>query len=299
MSVERVALRQQRDLGQLVEAAFSLYRENFWRFFSIAAVLIPFAILGGLLALEFAPPFDSVLFETPIEDQQAYDQAVEDALREGLIFGAVLLPLVLLQLFAQWLASMAIVAAVAGLDAEREPELSHAMRQRAPSFSRAYGVVLTRFWTLVGAFLRAAIVVLPFLAFFSVSVASYLGAPALLALAGLVLIIPMPWAIQRGVRWLFIHQAVILDGTSARAALSYSADAVQGRWWRTVGIALILWIIVQVPASVIGALVGFAPVLISGTASAVITAVILPFGVIAMTLLYLDLKARRETDVPA
>ena len=275
MSVERVALRQQRDLGQLVEAAFSLYRENFWRFFSIAAVLIPFGILGGLLALEFAPTFDSVLFETPIEDQEAYDQAVEDALREGLIFGAVLLPLVLLQLFAQWLASMAIVAAVAGLDAERAPELSHAMRQRAPSFSRAYGVVLTRFWTLVGASLRAGFHIFLF----------YIS------------IIGIPWAIQRMVRWLFIHQAVILDGTSARAALSYSADAVAGRWWRTVGIAIILWIIVQVPASVIGALVGFAPILISGTASAVITAVILPFGVIAMTLLYLDLTARRETDV--
>ncbi len=41
MSVERVALRQQRDLGQIVEAAFSLYLQNFWRFFSMAAVQEP------------------------------------------------------------------------------------------------------------------------------------------------------------------------------------------------------------------------------------------------------------------
>jgi hypothetical protein len=275
MSVERVALRQQRDLGQIVEAAFSLYRQNFWRFFSIAAVLIPFGILTSILALEFSPTFDDVLFETPIVDQEAYDEAVEDALRDGFIFAAVLLPLVLLQAVAQWLASLAIMAAVADLDAERAPELSHAMRQRPPDFSRAYGVVLTRFWTLVGASLRAGFHIFLFA----------------------ITIIGIPWAIQRMVRWLFIHQAVILDGTSARAALSYSADAVQGRWWRTLGIAIVIAIIGGVPASIIGALVGFAPLLISSTASAVVTAAILPFGVIAMTLLYLDLKARRENDV--
>ena len=263
MSVERVALRQQRDLGQIIETAFSLYFQNFWRFFSIAAVLIPFGILTGVL-IALLPAID--------------DPADEEELVGALVIAvAVLLPIALLQAVAQWLASLAIMAAVADLDAERAPEFSHAMRQRGPDFSRAYGVVFTHFWTLVGASLRAGFHIF----LFSIT------------------IIGIPWAIQRLVRWLFIHQAVIFDGTSARAALSYSADAVAGRWWRTLGIAIILWIIVQVPASVIGALVGFAPILISGTASAVITAVILPFGVIAMTLLYLDLKARRETDVSA
>ena len=261
MSVERVALRQQRDLGQIIETAFSLYFQNFWRFFSIAAVLIPFGILTSVLIVllpALADPADE-----------------EELARTLVIVLAVLLPIALLQAIAQWLASLAIMAAVADLDAERAPELSHAMRQRGPDFSRAYGVVFTRLWTLVGASLRAGFHIF----LFSIT------------------IIGIPWAIQRLVRWLFIHQAVIFDGTSARAALSYSADAVAGRWWRTLGMAIILWIIVQVPASVIGGFVGFAPVLIAGTASAVVTAAILPIGVIAMTLLYLDLKARRETDV--
>ena len=249
MSVERIVLRQQRDLGQIIEAAFSIYSENFWRFFSIAAVLIPFGILTGILT-ELLPDFVN-----PADE--------EEFTRAFVIILAVLLPLAVLQTIAQWLASLAIMASVADLDAEREPALSHAMRQRGSDFSRAYQAVFSRFWTLFGASLRAGFHIL------------------LLSIT----IIGIPWAIQRVVRWLFIHQAVIFDGTSARAALSYSADAVAGRWWRTLGIAIVLWIIVQVPAAVIGALVGFAPAFISDTAAAVITAAILPFGVIAITTL--------------
>ena len=283
MSTERFVLQQQRDLGQIIEAAVSIYSQHFWQFFSIAAVLIPFGILSSVLTA-LLPSIDN-----PVDE--------EEVARVLVIAVAILLPLAILQAIAQWIASLAIMAAVADLDAEREPELSHAMRQRGSDFSRAYQAVFSRFWTLFGASLRAAIVVIPFLAIFGISFALYLGAPAILGLAQFVLFIPVLWAIRQAIRWLFIHQAVLFDGTSARAALSYSADAVQGRWWRTLGIAITLLIIVQVPAAVIGALVGFAPALISDTAGAVITAAILPLGVIAMTLLYLDLKARRETDV--
>ena len=272
---ERIALRQERDLSELFQDAIALYSQRFWSFFAIAAVVIPFGILVGILALEFTPTVDDVLFETPIVDQEAYDEALDDAVREFLIFSAVLLPVILLQALAQWLAALAIMAALVGLDTEPTSELSHARRQRGNTFTRAYGLVFARLWTLVGASLRLLFHIL------------------LLSIT----IIGVPWAIQRMVRWLFIHQAVIFDHTSAKAALSYSAHAVSGRWWRTLGIAILITIVVQVPGQLVGAIFGLAPVYISSTVTALMTAALLPLGVIAMTLLYFDLKLRKESDV--
>ncbi|OGO52410.1 MAG: hypothetical protein A2148_05795 [Chloroflexi bacterium RBG_16_68_14] len=232
---QRVPLRQRRDLSQIIEASLNLYLRNFWPFFSIAAIVIPLGVA-------------SAAFQSAIDDRAALT--------------AIVLPLALLQAAANLLAVAALIAALADLDAGRRAE-----------FSRSYDVAFERFWTLAGAILRvAAIVLLLF-----------------------VTVLGIPWAIQRAVRWLFVEQAVILDGTSAKEALGVSADAVIGQWWRTLGISLVIGAIGGVPASIVGGLFYLAPVLVSGTANAVVNAALLPFGVTAMTLLYLDLKVRKES----
>ncbi len=263
---ERIALRQQRDLSELIQDAITVYSQRFWLFFAIAAVVIPVGILTGILTAELAPTFEGVY-----EDEEAFDELFRDL---GVLL-AVVAPLSLLQFFVQWLASLAIIVTLVGLDAEPDPELSHARRQQRSPFTRAYGVVFARFWTLLGATLR---VIFPIL---------------LLSIT----IIGIPWAIYLAVRWLFVNQAVILDSTSARAALSYSAHAVSGRWWRTLGIAFLISLIVSVPGGIVGTVFGLAPVYISSTASSVVGAALLPLGVIAMTLMYFDLKQRKESDV--
>ena len=237
MSGQRVTLRQQRDLGQIIEGAFNLYVQNAGPLFRIAAVVIPLGIASAAV-------------------QTGIDGA-------GTLLG-VALGLTLMQVAVSLLAWTALIAALGEIDAGR-----------APDFSRAYDVAFARFWTLVGASLRAGFHVLLFY----------------------ITIIGIPWAIQRGVRWLFIHQAVILDGTSARASLSYSADAVSGRWWRTFGIVIVIGIIGAVPASIITGIFALAPPLISGTLGALVNAALLPFYAIAMTLLYLDLQTRKESDI--
>ncbi len=143
---------------------------------------------------------------------------------------------------------------------------------RAPDFSRAFDLATERFWTLVGALLRVTFHVLLFF----------------------ITIVGIPWAIQRLVRWLFVQQAVMLDGTSSRAALSYSADAVIGNWWRTLGIWLFISVLAGVPAGLIAAIFSLAPIAVSSTATAFIDALLLPFVVIGTTLLYFDLQSRKE-----
>ncbi len=189
---------------------------------------------------------------------------LQDTMEPSVAFYVILAALGILQAAVTLIASAALITALADIDAGRPAE-----------FSRCYDVAFDRFWTLAGGILRAAFHIV------------------LLAIT----IIGIPWAIQRMVRWQFIEQTVILDRTSARAALAYSADAVNGSWWRTLGVTLAIFIIVGVPSAVVTAIFLLAPVVVSATAGAAVSAVLLPFQVTAMTLLYLDLKTRKESDV--
>ncbi len=236
MNEQRIALRQRRDLSEIIQAAFNLYRQNFAPLFVIATVVVPLGIASAAL-------------------QRTVDESVGVAV--------AVLGIAVLQLAVNLLAGAAIITALTTID-----------QGGGPTFSDTYDAAFERFWTLLGAVLRALVIVL------------------LLAIT----IIGLPWAIQRMVRWLFVEQAVILDGASPSAALSRSATAVQGRWWRTLGVAIVIGLISALPASILAAVLVFAPPLVAGTANSFMNALLLPFGVTAMTLLYLDLQVRKETD---
>lgn len=154
----------------------------------------------------------------------------------------------------------AIIAALADIDANGEAD-----------FSRAYDVAFERLSALWWATIRALVIVLLLL----------------------VTIIGIPWAIQRLVRWVFVAQAVILDGTNAKDALSTSAAAVEGRWWRTFGVALVIGLIGAAPAGLAAAVFGGISPLLGGVMASLVSALLLPFSVTAMTLLYLDLQVQK------
>lgn len=239
MSDERVALRQRRDLGQLIEAATNVYLQNLGRFFTVAAVVVPLGIAAAVL---------------------------EDAIKSDAAALAVIGVLNLGQAAVGLLVAAAVVAAIADIDAGRRPD-----------FSGAYDVAFAHFWTLLRATLRVVVIVL------------------LLT----VTVIGIPWAIRQLIRWLFIQQAVILEGTNATDALRHSSDTVIGSWWRTLGIQLVIGIIAGVPAAIVAAVFRLAPALVSGTVNAVASAALLPFAAIATTLLYFDLRARKAEPVEA
>jgi len=234
---QRVVLRQRRDLSQIIEATFSIYGRSPGPLLTIAAVVVPLGIA-------------SAVFQKDLDNSAGV--------------AVIVVALALLQAAVNLLAAGALIAALADIDAGRTPE-----------FSRAYDVAFDRFWTLLGAMLRAAFHVMLFA----------------------ITIVGIPWAIQRAVRWLFVEQAVILDHTSSRAALSYSADAVLGQWWRTLGVWTVISIIAGAPAFIISLLFRLAPIALSAAANGVVNAALLPFAVTASTLLYFDLQMRKESDV--
>jgi len=116
-----------------------------------------------------------------------------------------------------------------------------------------------------------------------------LGATILAGLAcGLmaITIIGIPFAIYFGIRWVFICQTVLLEDVSPRDALSRSSDLVKDNWWRVFGIVLVVGIIVWV----IGWVVGYIPVV--GSTLGIILST--PIAITGATLLYYDLRVRKE-----
>jgi hypothetical protein len=119
----------------------------------------------------------------------------------------------------------------------------------------------------------------------------------LAVLLGIVaLIVPGIWL---SVSLYFAAQAVVVDGTRAGKALRRSFDLVQGSWWRTFGILILLAILAALLALPLGFVtqgVGLAadngPLFVLG--SAVAQTVTLSFTALAGTLLFFDLRARKS-----
>jgi hypothetical protein len=95
------------------------------------------------------------------------------------------------------------------------------------------------------------------------------------------------------VRWSFLAQVVVLEGTSGLAGLRRSAQLVRENWWRTA--ALILF--VTVIALLLGPLLGTVLLFVSSASfdfvnliSSVVYAIVLPYAGIATTYLYFDLR---------
>lgn len=220
-------------------------------------------IIEAALALytrNFWPLFKIASIVIPLGIAGAVFQAsIDDEVTAAVVVGAVNVADVAVNV----LAAAALIVALVEIDAGRPAD-----------FSRAYDVAFERFRSIVGALLRIVFHVLLFA----------------------ITIIGIPWAIQRAIRWLFIQQAVIMDGSGWKQALSTSSDAVIGSWWRTFGIWLLITLLMVVPASIAGAAFTLAPIVVSGTIGAIVNALLLPFGVTALTLLYLDLKARKQAE---
>ena len=125
----------------------------------------------------------------------------------------------------------------------------------------------------------------------------------LAVMVGLLLVLP---AISLAIYWSMAVQVVIVEGHKALGALQRSFSLIRGSWWRILGITLVfglvalgLAIIVTVPFAVVSRIVGgdltspvsSAIMLLGGVVAGI---VVPPVLFIAGTLLYYDLRVRKE-----
>jgi hypothetical protein len=122
-----------------------------------------------------------------------------------------------------------------------------------------------------------------------------------IAVGLLALIVP---GLFLAVRWLFVPQAVVIDGARGAGALRASWEATRGFWWRTLGVILLANLVALLPGLLIVSplnalaesadrqVVSLVGVIVSETITA-------PFVAIVSTLLFYDLRARAQPATQA
>jgi Membrane domain of glycerophosphoryl diester phosphodiesterase len=115
-------------------------------------------------------------------------------------------------------------------------------------------------------------------------------------LVGAILILP---GLYFFVRWYFVPQAVVLEGARGRSALRASGRLVEGAWWRTLGLIVLVNILALLAAVVLNAPFAAAADRADRAVWALIgeivaSTVVQPFGALYSTLLYFDLRERKR-----
>jgi hypothetical protein len=116
-------------------------------------------------------------------------------------------------------------------------------------------------------------------------------------LGAAVLIVP---GIYLFVRWYFVPQTVVLESRRGAPALRSSAGLVEGFWWRTFGLIVLVNVLALIVVVILGAPFTAAADRADRAVWALVgeiiaSSVVQPFGALFSTFLYFDLRARRTS----
>lgn len=245
------------DLGDLLDQALALYRSNFTLFAGIAAVLgVPQAILNVIVTAVTPSNFGMTTSEgTTNVDAGALGTAAGLLSVNGII-GFIFSTLI----------TGALVQAIA-----------HRYLDRPITIGSAYTSVGLGTYVMLGV----------------VSILSVLA----IVFGLILLVIP---GVLFAVWWSFLAQVIVLERLGF-GSFGRSRQLVSGYWWRTFGIRVVLYLLVAILTSVatgVGAAIFAAlgePGRLLGTAlGQVANIIVLPFKIGVLTLLYFDLRIRKE-----
>ena len=122
---------------------------------------------------------------------------------------------------------------------------------------------------------------------------------------GAIAIVTIPVVIWVLIRWSVAIPALFAEGIGPVKALGRSWNLVRDNWWRTLGILIIVGILVSLIQTALAALFGGIAALLPGlsddiraglltTVSTLVDALVGAIQPIAITMLYLDLRVRKE-----
>ena len=299
-----IARLRPRTVAEVLDQAFRLYRKYFLTFVAIIAVVhVPLQLVQQLAnAVTTGSMLNSL--ETGLYDPDS----TNELLTYYAVGGSVGLIVTVLYWLLQQLSQGALTAAVAD---------SHL--DRPVSFGRAYREMLPHAWRLLGLMLlQTGIVILAFVPIFlcffmalGLSVGSAFGdgggggAVGLMCVS-LLLMIPAFGVLAYVMNRLTVAvPALIVENLGPVESIRRSWRLVEGYWWRTFGLQVILNLIAMVvsagPAFLIAGLVAFAAPedfvvqqTIAGIVTVFVTLLYYPIQLIAVTLYYFDLRVRKE-----
>ncbi len=287
-----------RDLGDILKETFIIYKNNFWRFAAIISIVaIPTAIIG--LAFNLFSP--------------ARGEMTTAAMVQFIILMIVLIPVSIAIFVASFLMLGAVIHAVSDQYFNRPISIGRAYRFSWHRLGGMIGAGILAGLAIAGIFIVAAI---------AIAIAAAVGGASntmgTVLFVGVLVIIALSAILYLGTVWNFMFQAALVEGYGPMAALSRSLELVRQSWWRVFGILLLFYVIeaaitliLNLPGTIyyiIRVLPGFmsghmtpamsqepAWLLIATTVAALAGNIIAtPIFVIGQTLLYFDLRVRKE-----
>lgn len=296
-----------RSVQEILDQAFRLYRRYFFTFLAITAVVfVPVNMAVQLLNVALQGNNATLQRSTLSNPSFSSSGTLNQELIAILVLSVLLIGLGIIGGLLQYLSQGALTSAVAD---------SHL--DRPVSFGGAYRAMLKRVGPLLGAIgLQILIgigIFLPAIALFLLSIASLAGDSsgagtglAFICLGFLLLLIGFIFYAYIAVRITVIVPVIMVEHLGPVQALRRSWQLVQGYWWRTVALVIVLSLLSAVisagPAYLLTLLVGMAtgsfdPVLtaaVTGLVTVITEALFIPLSLTAYTLYYFDLRVRKE-----
>jgi hypothetical protein len=273
----------------LIDRSTWIYRRGFVILLSVAAVVqVPLAIvnaLAGQRIAEAVTPFGRFAGGSATPDELV--QTLRDVLPA--LSGPVLL-VALVGFIGGLLLSPALIATVARINAG-EPA----------SLSDSYGTAVRRAPAIfVGSIVQGFAAGVLFIAIVFVgALLDSAGLGGALVISVLVAFVAVIYVIIRLAVW---TQVVVLEGRDPLDALTRSWRLVGGAMWRTLALLFVTVLLTAVAGAILGVIAGIPgsvlPASWRGVIPDILSIVYVSWLPIAMTLLFLDLRARREGVTP-
>jgi hypothetical protein len=249
-----------RGLGDILSAAFEVYRANAAKLITIVAVVvIPLTFLTALFTSMLSNNVQDVA--TSLQVDPSTGQITSSGSSATTSAGnAILLTLLvaLLSFLIQYLLTGALTRGAASSVLGRDVDVQ-----------ASYGYAFSRLLPLIGlAILVGIVVALGFV---------------LLIIPGIIFLVFLSMAVP----------AFVVERLGITASMSRSWNLVKGYWWHTLGVIVVTWILAAVVTRVLSAIGGtsFVGVWITSALGQIITA---PFVALVTVLLYVDLRSRHE-----
>jgi hypothetical protein len=249
-------------IGEILDVAIKITTKHFGQLVRIvAAVIVPYWVIASLVLVTTVP--GGALFATADNPASGVDPD------EVAVFSTSVVVVALLAFFIRFLVFAACFRAV-----------SDAYLHRAPSWRASLRTGLRRTLPMAGTGI---------LWFLGVSAASF------------ALLIPGIWL---AVAWSLFPPALVAEKIGGPAALGRSFNLVRGRWWPTFGVwflfLLVIWVLNSILNQAVLSVVfsdfgsAFAFVVLLAVAGIISELIVTPFGAAVVTVLYYDLRVRKE-----
>jgi hypothetical protein len=303
---------RQLSLGELLDESFRLYRSNFLTFVAIAAlILVPYTLINFAVQFPFQNQIAGLQNQTnnanPFGTQTPFEFIGEMLFWSLLTIAVSMLYSVIFQPLLEGALAHSISQRYLGRETGVGDSFGAALRH-SPALIGARLIPVLAGSLLGGVLIGGGVLIAMLVVGQSFTeeiepggIAAIMGLGLLgFGVVAAIFLIGMALLI----RILFTSQAVIVENAGAWQSLVRSWQLTQGFFWRILGyvllIALIIYFLVALPGGVVsftGTMIGLDQrvlFVINTCANAVLSVIATPFTMITYTLLYFDLRVRKE-----